>query len=72
MAIDTFVGANQFQLAKHLEAEGLLPKNCRNVEIVVPTDGEMVIRYECLIAGDDLPKLSRAFAAMQYKKTWPD
>ena len=51
------------KLGKALQDEGLIPPNCRLLEIVIPDDGAAVLRFECFVTRDDLPKISRALLA---------
>jgi hypothetical protein len=51
-------------IAKALEAEGLLPKECRNVELHLHNDALVELRYSIGVMPEDYAKLSRAFAAM--------
>jgi hypothetical protein len=49
-------------LGEALIAEGFpLPKECRNVRLLAPIDGVVVLRYDCFVTGDDLAVLARAF-----------
>jgi hypothetical protein len=43
-----------------LAAEGLVPPHVRTVELLVPADGGMTLRYEVWVQEADLPKLGRA------------
>lgn len=47
-----------------LAAEGLLPKECVNVELHMPVDGVVRLRYEVNVITEDLPKLARAIASL--------
>lgn len=52
-------------LALALEPEGLLPKECLDVELLMPVDGALTLRYSVLVTQDDLPKLIRAFERLR-------
>lgn len=47
-------------LAQALKAEGLLPANCNLVEVLIPANGAMTIRYTVFVEIPDLPKVARA------------
>lgn len=47
-------------LGNALKEEGLLPENCRFVELLVPPDGLPTLRFTVLVMDEDLPKLARA------------
>lgn len=49
-------------VVKLLEARGLLPKHCRLLEIHIPPNEAMVIRYEVFISDDTAAFLAEAFA----------
>lgn len=36
------------------------PKGCREINITFPTDGPMLLHFECLVDADDLRKLASA------------
>lgn len=50
-------------LGTHLIKEGLCPKNARAIELHVPANGAVVLRYEVFVDDEDLDKLQRALAA---------
>jgi len=50
-------------LRSALEAEGLVPRDCRQLELVIPTDGLLVLRYEVALPVDVWAQLARAFTA---------
>jgi hypothetical protein len=50
-------------VGKALEEEGLLPPNCRLLEIALAPREAFVLRYEVYVRTTDLPKLARAIAA---------
>lgn len=54
-----------------LVKRGLVPNNCYNAEILIAVNGAMSIRYEVYVTGDDLLKLSDAFAEIAVGKTSP-
>lgn len=54
--------AHSGKLERALIAEGLVPANCRLLEIVVKPDSAPIIRFEVFVQTDDLVKLSKAFA----------
>jgi hypothetical protein len=42
--------------------QGLLPKNCRKVEILMePSDKGVILRYEVLLEAPDVEKIAAAF-----------
>jgi hypothetical protein len=49
-------------VGKALMDEGLCPANARLVELVVPADGAVVLRYELYVSAEDFAKLARAIA----------
>jgi hypothetical protein len=51
-------------VGKALMDEGLCPANARLVELVVPADGAVVLRYELYVGAEDLAKLARAIARL--------
>ena len=51
-------------VVKFLEAHGMIPPNCFKVELHVPPNGPMVLRYEVFITRDRMRILSQAFALM--------
>ena len=52
-------------LFKALKEEGFeLPRECRDVLLVMPVDGVFVLRYEVMLTGEDLAKVGRALARM--------
>jgi hypothetical protein len=51
-------------LGPFLMAEGLCPPNARNVELHIPADGGIELRYDVLVDTADLDKLARALAAL--------
>lgn len=59
---------NGYELGKLLADEGLLPKECANIEILTPADDIMQIRYTVNVTGEDLPKIARAFATLAEAK----
>jgi hypothetical protein len=51
------------RLAKALEAAGLVPPNCLNVEILIPPNGHTTLRYTVFVDERDLSKLAAAIVA---------
>jgi hypothetical protein len=51
-------------IGKYLVDEGLIPPNTRNVELHIPTDGAVFIRYEVFVTEDETQKLQRALARL--------
>lgn len=51
-------------LAKRLTEQGLLPPNCGKVELLIPPDGALTLRYEVYVTDEDLAKLGTAFTDM--------
>ncbi len=49
---------------KLLQARGLLPDHCKSVEMMIPPNGPMVLRYEVFVADEHLRTLAEAFLAM--------
>lgn len=52
-----------FGLGEALQAEGLLPENCRKVELIAGIDDIVVIRYEVVVQASEMEKLARALVA---------
>lgn len=48
-------------LGKSLAAHGLLPKNCSNVEIHMPANGAVMLRFERFLEPYELPEFAAAF-----------
>lgn len=44
-----------------LQAAGLVPPNCRLMEISIGVTGAMTIRYEVFVTADELVKLGSVF-----------
>jgi hypothetical protein len=51
-------------VGKALMDEGLCPANARSVELIVPAEGPVVLRYELYVASEDFAKLARAIARL--------
>jgi hypothetical protein len=51
-------------LAKHLANQGLVPPNCRSVELVSTINSGLILRYECLLEVEDLGKFAEALLAL--------
>jgi hypothetical protein len=47
-----------------LEARGLLPKYCARVELHIPPNQAMVLRFEVFVNDEHFRTLSEAFAAL--------
>lgn len=52
------------ELGKYLIEEGVLPPQCRNVELLLPVDGALALRYEVFVTAEDLPKLARCLVRL--------
>jgi hypothetical protein len=50
-------------LHKPLQDAGLVPPNCRLMDIKIGVDGAMVVVYECFLDMDQLAKLAAVLAA---------
>jgi hypothetical protein len=51
-------------LSKHLEAAGIpYPPECADVEVLMPADGIMQIRFTINVTTDMLPKIAKALQA---------
>lgn len=61
MKIDSFGGQ---LLGRALHKEGLLPNECTLVELHMPIDGVVFMRFEKHVTGDDIPKLIRALNSL--------
>lgn len=48
-------------LSRALIAEGLVPEECGDIEISMPVDGAVVLKYVVFVRNVDMLKLSRAF-----------
>lgn len=58
------------QLAKELMARGLIPDNCRLVEVSIPRHGALIIRYEVFVEADRFALFADAMkAAAQHALT---
>lgn len=49
-------------LATALIEEGLVPEGCRDIELLLPVSGAVILSYRVLVHVNDLDRLSRAFA----------
>jgi hypothetical protein len=66
MSAAFYVGPTLFQA---LLAEGFtLPKNCGDVELVIPVDGVVALKYTELMSGERLALLGRALIRMGKKE----
>lgn len=54
--------ANPLKLERALIAQGLVPSNCRLLEVVMAPMTAAIIRFEVFVTQDDLGKLAQAFA----------
>lgn len=52
------------QVVDMLAARGLLPNHCSNVEIHIPPNGPMVVRFDVYITDEHLRAVADAFAMM--------
>jgi hypothetical protein len=49
-------------LGEALLAEGFpLPRACRDVRVLAPIDGVLILQYDCFASVEDLTALARAF-----------
>jgi hypothetical protein len=51
------------RLEQALVAEGLVPADCMNVQILLSPTSLPIIRYEIAVHSEQMEKLARAFAA---------
>jgi hypothetical protein len=51
-------------LGAELHKRGLVPENCRQVEVVIGLDGAVIVRYEVLVRADDIPNVIDALKAI--------
>lgn len=51
-------------LGKLLIAEGVCPVNARQVELHIPADGALMLRFDVLLDDADLAKVARALATL--------
>ncbi len=51
------------RLEDALIAQGLVPKNCRLLEVVMAPQSVPILRFEVFVTNDDLAKLAVAFAS---------
>jgi len=51
-------------ITKPLEDVGLVPPNAAHIELVIPPDGLMRLRYEILVRTEQLAALAAAFTDM--------
>lgn len=54
---------NTQQIAKELTARGLLPADCRLIEVRIEPHGALVIRYEVFVRHDQLGAFADALKA---------
>jgi hypothetical protein len=52
------------ELLKVFVDEGLVPANCRSLELSIPADGALVLRYEVFVTTDQLEQLAVIFRTM--------
>lgn len=50
-----------------LHDAGLCPDNARSIELHMPVDSAAFIRYEVLVAVEDLPRIARALLSLAPK-----
>jgi hypothetical protein len=58
------------RLGDHLSQQGLVPPNCRSVELLVGTD-VLMLRYEVFVQVDELPRLAAAILALHAEMASP-
>jgi hypothetical protein len=51
-------------VVKLLQARGLLPAHCKQVELIIPPREPMVLRFEVFVADEHLRTLGEAFLQM--------
>lgn len=52
-------------LYQALKNEGYeLPRECRDVRLIMPTAGAFLLQFDCNVTGEDLEKIGRALAKM--------
>jgi len=51
------------RLEKALIDAGLVPKNCRRLEVIIAPMQATILRYEVFVDQDDMGKLATSFAA---------
>lgn len=56
-------GLHSTKVADALKRVGLLPSECRHVEIHVGVDDAVFVRYEVMLTGEQLHALGQAFCA---------
>ena len=54
---------NTTRLSKHLAARGLVPANCRLVEVSITPSGPLVIRYEVFVGLEQMQLFAEACVA---------
>ena len=52
-------------LGKYLNDEGLLPPECADVELFVPSDGLLQLKYTVNVTDEDLGKIRRALERLE-------
>lgn len=50
-------------VVKLLQARGLLPDHCREVTMMIPADGAMILTFEVFVTTEHLDILAEVFAA---------
>lgn len=50
-------------LERALIDQGIVPKHCRLLDVVIPAGGLPILRYETIVQHEDLGNLADAFAA---------
>jgi hypothetical protein len=53
---------NVKRLHKPLEEAGLVPPNCRLLDLAIGTDGALIVRYDVLVTAEQLVALGEVFA----------
>jgi len=55
---------NVKRLHKPLEAAGLVPHHCRLLDLVIGTEGALIVRYEVLVTAEQLVALGDVFTRL--------
>jgi hypothetical protein len=51
-------------IVEFLEARGMIPPNCHHVELHIPPNGAMTLRYEVFVTSERMKDLGQAFLMM--------
>ena len=51
-------------IQKLLIEQGLVPPHCRSIELLMPADGAIVLRYEVYVTTDHFSKFAVVFEGM--------